>query len=336
MFRSSSSAALLGALLCSASALPGCGLLKQLSAGSNPPGPAAPFDGTPLRPDEAGYTDPGAWAGPLAERFAGKVIFSAEPIGHADADAIGLYTTYALGKPLFIRFWMADSPRNFFPGCPKYALKTRAFIDGASVASLSSTTQRDETPGRIAQQISSTSLTGPIRRSEFASARARFGHWFVPHLKEGANTVKVEVELSCALSGHPGKAVVASGTVQMMTRPGQVYGYLVEQGFVHPKPRGEGHTDEILEKLRAALGRFRKTFDIAGLRVTSALKPARHVKTGILVGHRVDALMTERLPSGLCRLVDLGFFKDAAGTTFKVSRDPKPQEGLMPCAAALE
>jgi hypothetical protein len=75
--------------------------------------------------DEAAYIDPGPWSGPLAQKHAGKVVFSSSPIPYDGTDDSSMYTTYTLGEPLFIRMWSKDSPNNLRP-CAERSMATGA------------------------------------------------------------------------------------------------------------------------------------------------------------------------------------------------------------------
>jgi hypothetical protein len=298
--------------------------------------------------------DPGPWAGPLAQKHAGKVVFSSAPIPRDGADDSAAYTSYTLGEPLFMRYWGKDSPHNLQP-CDQHSVRTLhlyADVNGAAasrpieqLASFGSY----EVSGELVIERGMSSLSNELEHAftsptTFTGDRATAGEAtirtfntkIIPMLREGENTLRIILALSCA--NDPVKVIVADGTLAVRVPPGAMAAYMAKYG---PRVKQSPHPEN--EKLvREILTHMKKKPDwnnevLVGALVTSeAWQPVRHPDTGVLVAYEINALLFARLKKEQdpeqCRAFQMTYQRDAAGGTLYLAGTGTSQP--FPCSAA--
>lgn len=283
------------------------------------------------RPGSAGYVDPGPWDGPLAQKHAGKVLFSSAPIPFNGADDSSLYARYELGDPLYIRLFSAESPANLLPGCEEPRANFRLDLNGAGAGKATAYLEPfgGATFGaKAAQQRIAVSLTSdssiPITADpatvdkESAETISAFAAKAIVPLREGENTLRVVVDLDCGASSNA-NPLLAEGTLTVNVKPGTKTAYLSKAGpkiEPSPHPENDALVPEILSAMKSVPDWNNEI--VIGARVTSpGWTPVRHEETGVLIRRSISAVLVVRARSEAnpeaCRLFELGFSRDVDG-----------------------
>lgn len=295
------------------------------------------------------HVDLGPWAGPLAQKHAGEVVFSSAPIRFDAADDSAAFTTYALGDPLFMRFWAKDAPTNLLP-CKGYTLSDDsgysitfyADVDGAGKAAFGSyslgTKLVDKRQMSTLSKDPERAFTSPSllgSRDDDPTIRG-FNSTVVPKLHEGKNTLRIVVALSCVTGTE--NPVLAEGTLDVQVPPGSKETYLAKYGpRVQPSPHPENArlVPEILAAMQKKGDWDNEVF--IGASVTSeAWEPVRNPDTGVLTAYEINALLFVRAKSekdpDACRVFDMSYRRDPAGGTlyYAGTGDSRP----FPCSGA--
>ncbi|MDI1447492.1 hypothetical protein [Polyangium sp. 6x1] len=327
-------------MLVSALGLTGCvSLLGQLAGGSgseSKEGSSEKAD-APAAPGSSDYVDPGAWEGPLHQKYAGQVVFSSKPVPKDGADDSSVYTEYTLGDPLYARFWSKESPHNLMPKCDdrqrhilridvngEHAGKAPSYIPSFDLIqfndnktrSMASLTGDLEVPFTKASTVTFTKADADTR------ALREFNAIVVPKLKEGDNTVRVIVSLDCGASSDS-DPLVAEGTLKVKVNPGAKQEYLTKYGAqLAPSPHPENaQLAPQITKLVDDLPDWDNEI-VLGSRVISAQwEPIRNQITGVLTHYRLDAAVVVRLKKekdeNACRVFNIGVQRDAAGGSIR-------------------
>jgi hypothetical protein len=286
------------------------------------------------RNSEAPHVDPGPWSGPLAQKHAGKVVFSSAPIPHDGADDSAMYTTYTLGEPLFIRMWSKDAPHNLHPcgrgaaigpvvlkadvndehaGKPVHEWEGFGYYEVSSIEK------------RIAMTLSNDTDAAFTTRVDYAGGKEDRGRvairaWnteVVAKLREGQNKVRVVVGLAC----RTGKGVtpIAEGTLDVTVPPGGLAAY---QAKYAPRAPTSPHPDnaKIAREIIAAMKKlsdWNNEIFVGALVTSEDWQPVRHQDTGALVAYEVSALLYVRLKKekneNACRQFEMLYRRDPAG-----------------------
>lgn len=311
-------------ILCAAvtASVSGCGGLMSSSSKGN----------EPLQAGDSEYVDPGPWDGPVAQKHAGKVLFSSKPIAVDATDDSSIYTEYTLGDPLFIRFYAKESPHNLLPACKEPRVIFRSDINGEHKGKhsgqmssfgdilISEKLARARGAHTLSGATNTPITTDPatIEDKEKAEIIERFTSGVIARLHEGTNTVRIVVDLDCGFTKDT-NPLYAEGTLTVMVKPGAVAEYLAKYG---PKLAASPHHDnaklvpEIIEVMKAMPDWSNE--EIKGASVTSKdWIPMRNDLTGVLVKKRVDAAVVVRAKKETnpeaCRVFDLSFERDVAG-----------------------
>lgn len=268
-----------------------------------------------------GYVDPGPWTGPLAERRAGQVVFSAEPLSASSTDDEGVYQDYQLGDPLHISYFSSDSPHNLMRGLVARVVVRVVVNDtyeprqrlGAVVDSSGGTWSKSRIAGSLAD---GRALTSP-ETSPPSSVARKFNELVVARLREGTNSVRVSVSLERE-HGSNDDRVIADQTITFHVAPGAVDAYLRRYGTTLKKsPHAE---NKALAAPIAALVKSHPNWsklELLGSVVDSPeWEPFRN-QLGILVARRIEASVvfkkSEMKSPNDCRLVRIVVVKDVAG-----------------------
>ncbi|MRG91508.1 hypothetical protein [Polyangium spumosum] len=325
-------------LLVSALSLTGCvSLLAQIGGGSSDSGGASdkPKD-APAAPGDGDYADPGAWEGPLHQKYAGKVVFSSKPIPKDGADDSSVYTAYTLGGPLYGRFWSKESPHNLMPKCsdPRHIMRVDvngehagkppsqvpsfdlAKFSANKTRTMASLTGELEVPFTTASTVTFTKADGDTR------AIRDFNALVVPKLKEGDNTVRVIVSLDCGASRDT-DPLVAEGTLEVKVEPGAKKEYLTKYG-AQLAPSQHPENTKLAPQI-VKLVDDKPDWDnevVLGARVISdQWEPVRNKITGVLTHHVIEAAVVVRLKKetdeNACRVFPIGVTRDAAGGSIR-------------------
>lgn len=308
--------------VCVAVAVSGCAAL--LGSGSK--------KGAPVEPGSEGYVDPGPWDGPVAQKHAGKVLFSSQAIALDASDDSSIYADYELGAPLFIRFFAKESPHNLLPGCTHPRAIFRSDVNGehAGKASAYMSSFGDIHIGeKLLRVRGAHSLTGNTRMpittpvasvddKDAADVISKFTSGIVTRLREGKNTIRIVVDLDCGASSDK-NPLYAEGMLNVTVKPGGVAEYLAKFGpqvAASPHPENEKLVPEIIEIMKAMPDWSNE--DVLGARVTSRdWNPVRNELTGVLIRKRIDAVVVvhaKKEPNAeACRIFTLGFERDVAG-----------------------
>lgn len=283
------------------------------------------------RPGSEGYVDPGPWDGPLAQKHAGKVLFSSAPIPYNGTDDSSLYTRYELGAPLYIRLFSAESPANLLPGCQEPRAIYRLDINGAGAGKQTSQLEPFGSVvfgSKLVQQRVAVSLTSessiPMTADpatvdkESAEVISAFSAKAIVPLRDGENTVRVVVDLDCGASTDA-NPLLAEGTLTIDVKPGAKASYLGKAGpklEPSPHPENDALVPEILSTMKSVPDW--KNEVIIGARVTSPTwTPIRHEGTGELMRRSVSAVVIVRAKEEpnpeACRIFELGFSRDVDG-----------------------
>ncbi len=286
--------------------------------------------------------DPGAWAGPLAQKYAGKVVFSSEPILMNGTDDKGASSTITLGEPLFMQFWSEDSPLNLLPcrstfGNEAATRRADYWLDlngagtGKPVTELVDLGGYPISDGAATQRhwhsLSATpehSFASPfvIGATDQDEAVRIFNGQIVPAMHEGANTLRVVVQIRCASEDK--SRVFAEGTLTVNVPPGGVAAYMATfadrlQPSTHPE------NAELVPQIIATVKRQREwqTNNIIAASVISpAWEPVRNDDTGVLTGYEIGAVVIMHAASEpnatRCQAVDFTFHRDAAGGSLEL------------------
>ncbi len=305
------------------------------------------------------HIPPGPWAGPMAEKHAGEVVFSSAPIPMDGKDDSAAYATYTLGDPLFMRFWSKDSPNNLQP-CEMRSLSGDFAVrqvtlhadingEGASkpIAELPSFDSyglsEDDSAKRQMKGLSNELERAFTTPSTFGGDRAsrddavrNFNAYIVPKLHEGENTLRIVVALSCVTK--PERTVLAEGSIKVRVVPGAKEAYLAKYATkVPPSPHPEN--DRLARDIVAAMKK-KPDWDsevLVGASVTSeAWQPVRHPDTGVLIAQEIEALLfvrkrSEKDPEN-CRAFHMHYRRDPAGGTLYYSGTGSST--FVPCSAA--
>jgi hypothetical protein len=169
--------------------------------------------------DEVAYIDPGPWSGRWRRSTQEGGVLSS-PIPYDGADDSSMYTTYTLGEPLFIRMWSKDSPHNL-RSCAERSMASGAAIGQtvqlkADVNNESASKPFHEWEGfgyyqegdpeeRMSMTLSNETDFAFTTRIDYAAGKEDMGKivvraWntdIIPKLREGKNTIRVVVGLSC-------------------------------------------------------------------------------------------------------------------------------------------
>lgn len=281
---------------------------------------------------QATPVDPGPWDGPLAQKHAGKVVFSSAPIPYDGTDDGAVYATYQLGDPLFIRMWSKDAPHNLLP-CREYGPRTiqvKADVNGERAGQ-----PLHEWPGvgyfrvdakkRTAIVLSGEADHAFTTRVDYSADQEPMGKlavraWntkIIPRLRDGKNTIRVVIGLACANSKE--LAPVAEGTLEVDVQPGALAAYLDKYGPrapTSPHPDNEVLARDILEAMKKLRDWDNEIF--VGAVVTSEdWVPVRNPRTGVIVAQEIDALLYARLKRekdpNACRQFKMSYRRDPAG-----------------------
>jgi hypothetical protein len=289
---------------------------------------------------EAAYIDPGPWHGPLAKKYAGKVVFSSAPIAFDGADDSSMYTTYTLGDPLFIRMWSKDSAHNLHP-CTERSMATMAEIPPtislkADVNNESVGKPLRDWEGfgyyeegkpteRIAMMLSNESDLAFTTRVDYAAGIDKMGEiavraWntkIIPKLRDGKNTIHVVIGLSCMTKTQ--LVPIADGTLEVNVPPGALAAYLEKYAPHPPKspnPDNEAISRDILAAMKKLPDWDNEIF-VGALVTSEDWLPVRNDETGVLVAYEIDALLYVRLKQekdpNACRQFKMTYRRDAAG-----------------------
>ncbi|MDI3290255.1 hypothetical protein QHF83_43485 [Polyangium sp. 15x6] len=328
-------------MLVSALGLTGCvSLLGELVGGSGSKANEAASEDAkeaPAAPGSKDYVDPGAWEGPLHQKYAGQVVFSSKPIPKDGADDSSIYTEYTLGDPLYARFWSKESPHNLMPKCDnrqrhilridvngenagKPASQISSFdlieFNDNKVRTMASLTGELEVPFTKASTVTFTKADNDTR------ALREFNAIMVPKLKEGDNTVRVLVSMDCGASRDT-DPLVAEGTLKVKVKPGAKQEYLAKYGAqLAPSPHPEN--DKLAPEITKLVD-DKPDWDneiVLGSRVISAQwEPIRNQITGVLTHYTLDAAVVVRLKKekdeNACRVFNIGITRDAAGGSIR-------------------
>lgn len=291
--------------------------------------------------DEVAYVDPGPWAGPLAQRHAGKVVFSSAPIPYDGTDDSSMYTSYTLGEPLFIRMWSKDSPNNLRP-CGERSMASGAAIGQTVELKVDVNNEsaskpfhewqnlgyyREGTPEkRIAMTLSDETDFAFTTRVDYAAAESEemgkivvrtWNSKIIPKLHEGKNTIRVVVGLSCLTKNEI--TPIADGTLEVTVPPGGVAAYLEKYGPrapVSPHPDNANIARDIIAAMKK-LPDWQNEIFVGALVTSEDWQPVRNRETGVLVEYEIEALLYVRLKSekdpNACREFSMTYRRDAAG-----------------------
>lgn len=306
---------------------------RSLNLSWSPPKKAVADPAAPRRPGDADYVDPGPFAGPVAEKRAGEVVFSTAPIGMTAADDAAAIESWDLAGPLYIRYFAAESQQNLLPQCRE--ADRRVFMDamvnpaegapwqGDAVISLRHL--RVESPelrpvGSVTAALTDsfgTPTTLWDRAHKPDDAIVAFNSALVPQLVEGENQVVFKVQIECN-----GRALdLANGTLSVSVTAGRKAAWLKAYGTRPPVPTFKDNaatSAKVLELMRAR-DDWRNE-EIRGAVVSSdAWEPVRNELTGVLVKYRLSTLLLvhdvgEPNPD-VCKGIDVLVSKDPAGSS---------------------
>lgn len=311
------------------------GMLPSLLGGC-----AALFGGskgdTPLNPGDSSYVNPGPWAGPLAQKHAGKVLFSSKPIAITDSDDSSLYSTYELGAPLYVRFFSKEAPINLLPKCTspraiyrvavngEFAGKASTYITSIGHFEIGNDLMRIRGAHSLTTETSVALTTPSAERKKYPEANEmieKFNAEVLPKLQEGNNTLRIVIDLDCGASNE-NNPIYAEGTLNITVKPGALAEYISRYGDapLEPSPNRENEklVPEILEVMKTYTADGWSNENFLGARVLSrSWTPVRNELTGILTARSIDALVVVRAKNEknpeACRLFTLTFTRDAAG-----------------------
>lgn len=273
----------------------------------------------PLKVGDDGYVDPGPWAGPVAERRAGQVVFSAEPLSASSTDDKSVYQEYTLGDPLHISYFSSDSLNNLIPR------RVADVIVRVAVNEVSEPTMRWERIANFGYPSSKKrmvgSLTGDLALTSPETSRPsnvarRFNEVVVARLREGTNSVRMSVALE-PNDGSKGQ-VIAEQTITVHVAPGAVDAYLRRYGTTLKKsPHAENKALAApIAALVKSLPNWSKLELLGSVVDSPEWEPFRN-QLGILVARRVEASVvfkkSEMKSPNDCRLVRIVIVKDVAG-----------------------
>ena len=148
--------------------------------------------------------DPGPWYGPLAEEYAGRVVFSSEYIPRDSDDDGTVIAEYRLGDPLAIRYWSADSPHNMLgtlePAGFDPVVIYVATVGNATIELGRESLGLDNVRERVAATIGGEVLTVPVphivgigSESVDLAVRRTFSDSVVSRLPAGPTIAEIEV-----------------------------------------------------------------------------------------------------------------------------------------------
>jgi hypothetical protein len=314
--------------------------------------PAKPKTGA-LAAGDPGYVDPGAYDGPLAKKYAGKVVFSSAPIALDASDDKAVYASYTLGEPLYMRYWSEQSLHNLMPTCSTPRVYPRADVNGAAATAKSRTNlpsfgtyriAESVLNGRMAQSLSgkvdlafTTSLVyDPAEREVAGEAAVReFNSEIIPLLHEGTNTLHIVVEADCG-AAEENDPVLAEGTIEVVVKPGAQAKYLAAYGprlAPSPNPENAKLAKEILSVMKKQADWDNEELRFAQV-ISKDWQPVRN-ELGRLVAYQVEAALLVHGSSDhgdqACRLFDVAYRRDPAGGDlyFAGTGDSRP----FPCTA---
>ncbi len=242
-----------------------------------------------------------------------------------------------LGEPLYMQFWSEDSPYNLLPcrstfGNEAATRRADYWVDlngagagkpltelvdlGGYPISDGAATQRhwhsiSATPEH---SFASAFMVGGAAQDE---AVRIFNNQIVPAMHEGANTLRVIVQIRCASEAK--SRLFAEGTLTVNVPPGGVAAYMVTfadrlQPSTHPENAA------LLPQIIASVKRQREwqTNNIVAAAVISPTwEPVRNDDTGVLIGYDIGAIVIMHAASEpnatRCQAVDFTFRRDAAG-----------------------
>ncbi len=315
----------------------GCAALFDRPRGTNSDGPG---ETRPLKVGDDDYADPGPWTGPVAERRAGQVVFSAEPLSATSTDDKSVYQDYALGDPLHISYFSSDSPHNLMRGLVARVVVRVVVNDvyeprqrlGAVLYSSGGTWSKS----RIVDSLhDGRAFTIPETSPPSPTAR-KFNELVVARLREGTNSVRVSVSLEREHSSNDDQ-VIAEQTITIRVAPGAVDAYLERYGTTIKKsPHAENKA--LAGPIAAVLEGHPdwSKLELLGSVVDSPeWEPFRN-QFGTLVARRVQASVVfkesaMKSPND-CRLVRMVFAKDVAGGS--LGYGGKLDETWFPCVNA--
>lgn len=309
---------------------------SSLAQGSGPAqASASSRTSTALAPGQDGYQDPGAYDGPLAKKYAGKVVFSSAGIPYDGTDDHSVYATYTLGQPLYMRYWSAESLHNLMPTCSSPRVYPRVDVNGAAASAKSRTSLPsfglfliDETvlstrlaqslSGEVGRAFTSRLVYDPAGRETGGESAVReFNSEVVPLLHEGTNTLHILVEADCGAADEK-DPVLAEGTIQVTVKPGAIAKYLAAYGpKLAPSPNRQNAK---LAKEILAVMKKQPDWDNEELRYAQVIskdwQPVRN-ELGRLIAYQLEAavLVHGRSDKGeqACRLFDVAYRRDPAG-----------------------
>ncbi len=302
--------------------------------------------------DNGNQVDPGPYAGPLAEKYAGTVVFSSAPIGLKDADGSKVYTSYTLGRPLYMRFWSKDSPHNLMPSCNELRFNLRAEVNATGTRPATEMTpfggytmDMDDAKLRYGNALSNDparafttafKFDASDREDAGESAVRTFNSLVVPQLHEGTNTLHIVVDLDCGFSTTD-NPILAESTIDVNVKPGAKAAYLAKFGpklARSPHPENARLAPQIVAAMKKVPDWANEEIELA--RVTSPRwEPIRNYR-GVLVEYEIQAVIVvkakkETNPEA-CRLFDMTYRRDAAGGSlyYYSTGNPRP----FNCSAA--
>jgi hypothetical protein len=290
--------------------------------------------------DDFARIDPGPWSGPLAQKHAGKVVFSSSPIPHDGTDDSAMYTTYTLGEPLFIRMWSKDSPHNL-RACAERSMGTGAAVGQTVVLKADVNNESAKKPlhewegfgyyqegdpeERMSMTLSNQTDFAFTQRIDYAAGKEEMGRIVVrawntdniPKLREGKNTIRVVVGLSCLTKKDV--TPVAEGTLEVVVPPGGLAAYLDKyspRAPTSPHPENPTISRDIIAAMKKLPDWSNEIF-VGALVTSEDWQPVRNQETGVLVAYEIEALLYVRLKKekdpNACRQFSMSYRRDAAG-----------------------
>lgn len=313
----------------------GCAALIDFSRGS---GSDEPREVGPRKVGDDGYVDPGPWTGPVAERRAGQVVLSAEPLSGSSTDDKSVYQEYELGDPLYISYFSTDSPGNLLRGGYGDVVVRVVVNDDYSMGKWGSILDKRQvrwSERRLAESLTDDRAFTSPETSPHSYVSRKFNELVVARLREGTNSVRVRVALEW--EHNPNDAVIADQTFTVRVAPGAVEAYLRRYGTTLAKsPHAEN------KALAAPIAGVVKSHpDWSKLELLGSIvdspewEPFRN-QFGTLVARRVQVSVVfkesaMKSPND-CRLVWMVVDKDVAGGSLRYGG--KIDETWFPCVNA--
>ena len=314
----------------------------------SPPRRPAADPNAPLKAGAAGYVDPGAFAGPVAERRAGEVVFSSAPISLTATDDAAAISTWDLSTPLHMRFFAEESQQNLLPGCEDRRFTVNLMVNppegapfmGDAVLLLRAFKLAEPTarPAATLTSDAAQSFRAPTTWSAQEDPKLGIVRTFnaevVPQLVPGDNLLAFRVSLDCR-----GRDVtVADGELTVVVTEATKATYLKAYGTRLPAPTHPENGSISRQILSVLAGDANWAEDrLLGAQVTSAAwEPIRNELTGVLTGHRIGALiLTHRQDEpnpDVCVATATRFVRDASGGPLRY--EGGAQGWALPCSSA--